>query len=33
MISTFKNQIEEKISEPQITNSQIKITKNPNIQT
>ena len=33
MISSFKNQTDEKISKPQITNTQIKITKNPNIET
>ena len=33
MISSFKNETREKISKPQITNTQIKITKNPNIET
>ena len=33
MISTFKNQIDEKISKPQITSIQFKIAKNPNIET
>ena len=33
MISSFKNQTDETILKPQITNTQIKITKNPNIET
>ena len=33
MISSLQNQTDEKISKPQITNTQIKITKNPNIET
>ena len=33
MISSLKNQTDEKISKPQIPNTQIKITKNPNIET
>lgn len=33
MISTFKNQIDEKISKPQIANAQIKLTQDPNIET
>ena len=33
MISSLKNQRDEKISKPQIANTQIKITKNPNIET
>ena len=33
MISPFKNQTDETILKPQITNTQIKITENPNIET
>ena len=33
MISSFKNQTDEMILKHQITNTQIKITKNPNIET